>query len=251
MKSNLKVSVVVVVLNDLYGFKKTFESILMQDFDNIELNVIDGSSSDGTKEFIRTNLKDINNFISESDNGIYDAMNKGVELSDGDFIIFLNSSDIFADSKVISTAVRFLEKEPGKVFYGDSLWGKSNIITKGSYNLSWSIFPNHQTMFFPSQFLKSNPFNTKYSIAADIEHKLHAYLANNVSYMNFIVSHCDDNGISQQIFSIKKYWKNNMDILKIYKNSNAVSARFIIFFCTRVSLGILKRLYLIFFRKNG
>ena len=94
MELSEKITVIVVSLNTKYDFLKTIKSIKQQNYKNIETIVVDGDSIDGTKTEI-LNDDFIDQFIIEKDNGIYDAMNKGVKISSGDWIIFLNSGDIF------------------------------------------------------------------------------------------------------------------------------------------------------------
>jgi glycosyltransferase involved in cell wall biosynthesis len=100
-KTNFKISIVVVSLNTKKDTVNTINSILLQSYKNYEILVIDGKSNDGTVEFLRKNSNKIN-FISKKDKGIYDAMNKGSHLASGEWIMFLNSGDIFYNNKVLS-----------------------------------------------------------------------------------------------------------------------------------------------------
>ena len=88
-------SIICVVLNSKHAFKKTIDSVREQDLSNVEVIVVDGNSIDGTIDEISKNQDIINEFISESDNGIYQAMNKGIKISDSHFLHFLNAGDIF------------------------------------------------------------------------------------------------------------------------------------------------------------
>ena len=97
------VSVITVVRNDKEHIEATINSLFAQDYPNIEYIVIDGASTDGTYEILNRYRDRIDILISEPDNGIYDAMNKGVMLAKGDYVGFLNSGDEYANSKVIST----------------------------------------------------------------------------------------------------------------------------------------------------
>ena len=84
------ISVITVVYNDQEGMKKTFSNVCSQTYPQIEHVVIDGNSTDGTAEFVREHCDDIAHWISEPDQGLYDAMNKGLDRATGDFCIFLN-----------------------------------------------------------------------------------------------------------------------------------------------------------------
>ncbi len=114
------VSVITVVRNDKEHIEATLNSLFMQDYSNIEYIVIDGASTDGTYEVLDRYRDKINILISEPDNGIYDAMNKGILLSNGDYVGFLNSGDEYVNSKVISTIFSKLDKCVD-VIYGDSI----------------------------------------------------------------------------------------------------------------------------------
>ncbi len=97
------VSIITVCLNDLEGLKKTAASVIEQDFHNFEWIVIDGVSSDGSAEFLKMLGKDYLRFISEADEGIYDAMNKGIGLSRGQYLLFLNAGDYLCENNVLSS----------------------------------------------------------------------------------------------------------------------------------------------------
>lgn len=115
-----KVSVITVVRNDKEHIESTIKSLFAQDYPNIEYIVIDGASTDGTLEILEKYISKIDYLISEPDNGIYDAMNKGISLSHGEYIGFLNSGDEYADSRVFSTIFMNLS-ERKDIIYGDSI----------------------------------------------------------------------------------------------------------------------------------
>ena len=100
MKYNFKVSIIVVSLNTKKKFTKTINSILKQKYKNFEIVVIDGKSTDGTKEIIFKKKKYISKFLIKKDKGIYHAMNKGVSLAKGDIIGFLNSDDTYFENSL-------------------------------------------------------------------------------------------------------------------------------------------------------
>ena len=96
------VSVITVVFNDCFNIEKTINSVLSQNY-NIEYVVIDGASTDGTMDIINKYRDQLSVVVSEPDNGIYDAMNKGINIATGEWIIFMNSGDIFHNNSVIAT----------------------------------------------------------------------------------------------------------------------------------------------------
>ena len=119
----MKVSIITVVYNNFATIEEAIKSIKSQLYNNIEHIIIDGGSTDGTLDIINKYKNDINIFISEKDNGIYDAMNKGINLSTGNIIGILNSDDIYFDNKVISKVVDCFKGDKNL----DILYGKSKI----------------------------------------------------------------------------------------------------------------------------
>ncbi|MEH7350245.1 glycosyltransferase family 2 protein [Gottfriedia acidiceleris] len=113
----INLTVITVCYNCKKDLLKTINSVKQQDNQNFEYIIIDGGSTDGTLEVIKDNLIYIDNYVSEIDNGIYDAMNKGINLSNGQNILFLNSGDIFADPKVTDSIIS--NKSQWDVLYGD------------------------------------------------------------------------------------------------------------------------------------
>ena len=119
-----KISIITVALNDSDGMDKTLASILSQDYDPIELIIIDGGSTDGTLGVIKKYENRISWWISEPDYGPYDAMNKGLNRTTGEWVCFMNAGDTFYNSHTISEL--FLS-DPGdtEVIYGDSIFDYS------------------------------------------------------------------------------------------------------------------------------
>ena len=122
MKSNPKISVVTISYNSSKTIRNTIDSVLSQDYENIEYIVIDGNSTDETTDIIRSYGDKISYFISEKDDGLYDAMNKGIRAATGDIIGILNSDDFYYTNHVISDiAEMFIFNETDAV-YGDLLY---------------------------------------------------------------------------------------------------------------------------------
>lgn len=99
--NDFKISVITVCYNAVNEIEKTILSVLNQTYNNIEYIIIDGGSSDGTVDIIKKYADRLAYWLSESDKGIYDAMNKGIRVATGDYINFMNAGDRFANSKVI------------------------------------------------------------------------------------------------------------------------------------------------------
>ena len=103
-------SIITVCLNAVSGIKNTANSIIHQIDDDIEWIVVDGQSTDGTLEYLQK-IKQVSTLISEKDAGIYNAMNKGISASNGDYCMFLNAGDSLADSDVVRKARPFMKKD--------------------------------------------------------------------------------------------------------------------------------------------
>ena len=125
-----KISIITVSYNSGSTIKQTIKSVIDQDYENIEYIIIDGNSSDNTLNVIRQYSEFIHFFISEEDNGIYDAMNKGIAHASGDIIGILNSDDFYPNSFIISNVVKSFLKNECDAVYGDLVYVKSNDITK-------------------------------------------------------------------------------------------------------------------------
>ena len=119
----MKITIITVVYNNYKTIKTAIESVLNQTYNDIEYIIIDGGSTDGTLDIINNYKDKISLFISESDNGIYDAMNKGVNLSSGDLIGILNSDDLYDNNIVIQNVVNeFLIDKNLDILYGDLVY---------------------------------------------------------------------------------------------------------------------------------
>lgn len=107
-----KVSVITISYNNASGLKATIDSVLAQDYSDYEYIVVDGGSSDGSKDIIESYSDCITYWVSEPDGGVYNAMNKGIKVATGDYLHFLNSGDIYASNTVLSAIFKDTYQEP-------------------------------------------------------------------------------------------------------------------------------------------
>lgn len=121
----VKVSIVTVVFNDQENILKTIKSVTNQNFKDREYLVIDGGSTDNTKEIINQNISSIDKYISEKDKGIYDAMNKAIDMAEGEWIIFMNSGDVFVNDHVLEKVFSYPIGEKISFIYSDYYVGKT------------------------------------------------------------------------------------------------------------------------------
>lgn len=186
-----KFSVVTVVLNDHAGLLRTGESILDQTCD-LEWIVVDGGSSDATLATLRNYGDDVR-WISERDNGIYDAMNRGVSMSEGEYVVFMNAGDTFWDSTVLAKVDGYLSANNQII---DVLFGGAMLSFSGGgrmvyrpprlvENSLWHGLPaNHQATYYRRSLLNQTPYNLQYSLCGD--YYLAATLMRNGAYAAYL-----------------------------------------------------------------
>lgn len=210
-KPKLKISFVSVAYNNKEGLKRTIDSYLeLRDYApslDTELIVVDGGSTDGTELVLKKYSSFIEKSISEKDSGIYDAMRKGVGLSNGNYICFMNSGDCIS-SKGMHLLIESIENI-SFCYSGLPNWGNKHPGFRFvSYNPYLLRVPNHQAILFPRDFLISNPFDdVNFPISADLEHKILAVRKNLLKQYDYVVVDCEAGGASQRIESFSKLYR--------------------------------------------
>lgn len=169
-----RISVVTVCFNSAETLESTILSVLNQTYPNVEYIVIDGGSTDGTVDIIKKYADRIAYWVSEPDNGIYDAMNKGVRAATGDYMNFMNAGDGFYDNGVIERCVPYLNTDPDVAFgsvYGISPTGDNAEVKPDPFYTQKRKrkYPGicHQSTFVKAALQRQHGFDTRYSIAAD------------------------------------------------------------------------------------
>lgn len=193
-------SIITVTLNNLEGLQKTHDSLVAQNNDHYKWIVIDGGSTDGTIDYLDQSYV---HHISEPDHGIYDAMNKGLKQAKGNYIIFMNAGDCFANKSVLDHLQRAAEADNPDFIYGDALEITDNVaeIKKSRHHtkIKQGMFTHHQAMIYKTDKLDGLQYNTAYKIAADYDFTLR-FLKNceSVSYLPEPLCLFQSGGISQQ-----------------------------------------------------
>lgn len=177
------ISIVTVVFNDHIGLRKTLNSISNQVDNSFELLIVDGGSTDGTLDVVKEYGGLVSCLISENDDGIYDAMNKGLNHSNGEWIIFMNAGDEFLSKNTLSSALKKMN-DPDTTYFGRAkimgdgqnswLYPDSNISVSNIDKWLRHKLPNHQAIFFPKSFYAINRFNLNFVISSDSDYKLRA-----------------------------------------------------------------------------
>lgn len=235
---DLKVSVITVCYNAEKFIEQAINSVLKQKYENIEYIIIDGASTDNTVSIINEYKSKVAFFLSEPDNGMYEAMNKGITIATGDILYFLNSDDMFYDEYVITKVVNMFQKHKdveliyGSVFVikdpliNDSFIRSYGHMTKSSF-VSDGIY--QQAIFYKAElFKKCGQFDETYKIVGDYEWLLRAFYKYNIKrkcYGDIImaafryggISNCDKFS-SLHVEERKKVVKQYFNIYQIYNS---------------------------------
>lgn len=225
-----KICIITVVYNGAKLIEDTILSVINQSYENIEYIIIDGESTDGTIDIIKKYEDKIALWKSESDNGIYDAMNKGIFLSTGEWVLFLNAGDTFYSDHTIEVIADELEN--CDVLYGNTQISDSKTGTsiRGHYpqHLDWKVIPYcHQSVFVKSSLLKKTLFDIRYKIAADYDQYFRIKNQNALfKSTEQIISNYDNNGYSMTNYSLLLNEYNKIAEL----NNSGIMQRIKIFF---------------------
>jgi len=250
----MKISIITINLNNLRGLKRTMESIVSQTSKDYEWIVIDGGSTDGSKELIEQNAEHITYWESESDRGIYHAMNKGIAKATCDYLLFLNSGDCFADTEIIK---EFTSTEHFSDFVVGTGKDAKKPFTREEEleRLCVSAFPHQSTFIRRSVFQDYGLYREDKQIVSDWWLTVCALIKGNASieYFPDSVAILETNGISQlnrdrlyaerlelleendYFFLLMDFYTKNNSIIKALRQN-----RFVFF---------LFRIYFFFYRK--
>ena len=184
----MKVSIITISLNSEKTIEKTINSVISQDHKNIEYIIIDGGSKDNTLEIVNKYKSSITKIISEKDKGIYDGINKGIQIATGDIISLIHSNDIFVDTNVISKIANIFKNNTDFDIILANLAFKKNLdeerITRyysaknfKPWMLRIGFSPPHSSAFFRSEVFKQvGLYQTNFKIAGDFEYFVRCFL---------------------------------------------------------------------------
>ena len=176
-----RLSVITIVYNNARDIERTMLSVLNQTYTNIEYIIIDGLSTDGTLDIIKKYSDRISKLVSEKDEGIYDAMNKGLALATGDYVLFMNSGDELYSPDTVAHV--FASAENADIYYGETEMIDANGQSLGQRrhkapeNFTWRSFKYGMSISHQAIYVKraiTEPFNRKYELSADIDWILNA-----------------------------------------------------------------------------
>jgi glycosyltransferase involved in cell wall biosynthesis len=170
----LRISIITAVRNGEKTLESCIQSVVCQTYENIELIVIDGGSTDGTLDILRRYDNRIAFWVSESDSGIYDAMNRGALHARGDRLLFLGSDDtLSADLRTVAS----LLTDANVIYYGDAFWPGRQQLYDGRFTAAKLARKNicHQAVFYPRAVFEKYAYNLRYSLQADWELNMRCY----------------------------------------------------------------------------
>ncbi len=192
------ISIVTVVYNGKNSLEKTIKSVLNQSYKNIEYIIIDGGSTDNTQNIINKYAGEIDYWISEPDNGIYDAMNKGIAAAKGDWIYFLGSDDMLYDNRTISDILAYLDSDESVVF-GNIMYTNGKDV-KSRFNILTLLHNtvHHQSAFYNANLFRNWSYDAGLRLIADYELNLRIYL-NKMKYRHIdrLIAICNQHGLSR------------------------------------------------------
>lgn len=192
MSNPVLVTVVTVCRNVKSSLEKTMNSLLHQSYAHIDYVIIDGASTDGTPEML--GKTEGIRWISEPDKGIYDAMNKGIRMAEGEWVIFMNAGDVFASDDTLSKV--FSVERDADVIYGDVIKGDSIKKAEPPHN-GHRMYFCHQSAFVRMSCLKEFPFDIQHRMSADFKQMKQLYLAGKTfMQLDFPIAVFDTSGVS-------------------------------------------------------
>lgn len=219
------ISLVTVVFNGAATLEHTIRSVLEQAYDNVEYIIIDGGSTDSTLDILGKYDEKIDYWVSETDAGIYDAMNKGIALARGEYIGMLNADDFFANKLALEKIVaRLMEKNVDAVFSCLDIVDPANlnrvlrkyrIASYSTLMLQIGVMPPHPTFYCKkSCYVKAGMYRTDYRIAADFEMLARLLLKHHITwdFIDETTVKMRSGGLSSS--GIKSNWVVNREIIR-------------------------------------
>jgi len=226
----MKISIITSVYNNNETIEDAIKSVLYQSYENIEYVVVDGGSSDGTLDIIEKYKDQIDVLVSEPDKGIYDGLNKGLDLATGDVVAFLHSDDLYSDENTIEHVASVFEKEDVDGVYGDLIYTpkedtskvlrywKSKDFHPDLLKQGW--MPAHPTFFLKKEiYNKYGKFDLSFKIAGDYDFMLRVLSAGiKVKYLPEVIYKMRVGGESNK--SLKNIILKSKEDLRVLKRNN-------------------------------
>lgn len=219
----MNITVVTISYNCINELKKTMSSVQRHKLDFVEYIVIDCNSNDGTKELLFESSV-VDKYISEPDSGIYDAMNKGIGLAEGEYILFLNAGDVFCSKLMLIDVVNCLSSNED-IIYGNALRDTPDGYVKFKNSklsdITFGMVFCHQAVFTKAELFKDKAYSLDYKIAGDYEFYLREYLLGaTFKYVDLDIAVIDNEGVSNT-----RKFRSTIERYRIVKKAKVLTWR--------------------------
>ena len=196
-EKSLLVSVITVTYNAEKYLEETIQSVITQTYNNVEYLIIDGGSTDNTLDIIKQHQDRIRYWVSEPDEGIYDAMNKGISASQGSWILFLGSDDYLFQDSTIEKVINSISNDEIVIHGNVVLDNGIKILSRISNRTIFSNTLHHQSAFYHRKLFTNFRYDTLSKVYSDYELNLIIYLNKyRTQYINEVISFCRLGGVS-------------------------------------------------------
>ena len=187
----MQFSIITVNLNNAEGLRKTIESVVNQTFTDYEYIIIDGGSTDNSVDVIKEYAEIITYWVSEKDQGIYNAMNKGIKAASGNVICFINSGDVIFTSYCLKIVAEYIDNSQAELFFGNAItisetngnmkyWDISEV--KDRADLLTNTFFHASTFYSKNLFNKCGLFNEEFTIVSDVDWYMNALVNQRIKF---------------------------------------------------------------------
>jgi glycosyltransferase involved in cell wall biosynthesis len=228
----MKFSIIIPTYSASKTLEKALNSVSNQNYSDYEIMVVDGGSTDGTQKILKEYEEKFAGRLrwrSEKDKGVYDAMNKGIDLARGEWIYFLGSDDALHSNKVLEKVTEAIKRNNPDVVYGNVMWGETGKIYDGRFSVLKLMRKNicHQAIFFKRDvFQKFGKYNLKYKVLADHVFNMRWFNDDNVKkkYINFTIANYSLDGQSSASSSPdEEFTKDRDELMKKYFPKSCVA----------------------------
>lgn len=203
----MKYSIITINFNHREGLRRTIESVITQSYNDYEYIIIDGGSTDGSREVIQEYEKQIHYWVSEPDKGIYNAMNKGVKAAHGDYLIFMNSGDTFFDNNVLEKSLPYMHDDIVQGIARNQDQTETPLFFFKVSNRTDMVSPSlhHQSCFFRKKLFDSLLYDEHYKIVADWKFYIEQLIFHNCTYshMPVRVALYEGGGVSETAYELE------------------------------------------------
>lgn len=235
------ISIITVVYNGEKYLEETIQSVINQTYDNLEYIIIDGGSTDGTLDIVRKYEDKIDYWVSEKDKGIYDAMNKGIRVINGGWVLFLGADDKLFQPETISK-IPFDSFNHKSLIYADVLYDTGlKVVSYFGFSTFLHNTIHHQSAFYSKSVTSNWQYDSSLKLIADYDLNLKLFLMKvDSAYINLTISLCHDDGASRS--NVKLAYNETNTIRK--KHLKMKSFFYLWLYWIKFKLSLFKQIYI-------